>query len=235
MYTGLAIICHPDDMEFYCAGTLLKCKARGDRIVVCNLSSGNLGHMTIKPGELVLIRDSEAKDSCDIGGFEHIYGGFDDLDIYENNRESRNKVVRIIRQVNPDFIITHYPNDYMSDHIATSNLAREAAYAASNPLYAPEIKGKARPMPIYYMQPEAGIGFSPTDYVDVTEYMELKYKMIKCHKSQYEWLEEHDNIDMTEEIRVVSKYNGYQCGVEFAESFALCMTSPKLITKRLLP
>ncbi len=31
MYTVLVISCHPDDMEIACAGTLLKCKERGDR------------------------------------------------------------------------------------------------------------------------------------------------------------------------------------------------------------
>ena len=34
MYTVLAVTCHPDDMEVYCAGTLLKCKARGDRVIL---------------------------------------------------------------------------------------------------------------------------------------------------------------------------------------------------------
>ena len=34
MYTVLVISCHPDDMEIACAGTLLKCKARGDRVVI---------------------------------------------------------------------------------------------------------------------------------------------------------------------------------------------------------
>ena len=30
----LAISCHPDDMEVYCGGTLLKCKERGDTVTV---------------------------------------------------------------------------------------------------------------------------------------------------------------------------------------------------------
>ena len=34
MYTVLVMSCHPDDMEIACAGTLLKCKERGDRVVV---------------------------------------------------------------------------------------------------------------------------------------------------------------------------------------------------------
>ena len=52
--------CHPDDLEIACAGTLLKCKARGDRVVICHLSSGNLGHVIIPPDELVQIRAKEA-------------------------------------------------------------------------------------------------------------------------------------------------------------------------------
>ena len=66
----LAITCHPDDMEIACAGTLLKCKERGDRVVVCHLSSGNLGHVVIPPEELVPIRAKEAEKSAEMGGFE---------------------------------------------------------------------------------------------------------------------------------------------------------------------
>ena len=37
----LAIGCHPDDVELACAGTLAKCVARGDRVIVCHVSSQN--------------------------------------------------------------------------------------------------------------------------------------------------------------------------------------------------
>ena len=47
MYTVLVLSCHPDDMEIAFARTLPKCKTRGDRVVVCHLSSGNLGHVII--------------------------------------------------------------------------------------------------------------------------------------------------------------------------------------------
>ena len=82
----LAISCHPDDMEIHCAGTLLKCKARGDRVVVCHLSSGNLGHVIIPPDELTQMRAKEAERSALLGGFEIIHSRFDDLDIYDNNK-----------------------------------------------------------------------------------------------------------------------------------------------------
>ena len=92
MYTVLAITCHPDDMEIACAGTLLKCKERGDRVVICHLSSGNLGHVVIPPEELIPMRAAEAAKSAAMAGFEIIHSCFNDLDIYDNNKEARDKV-----------------------------------------------------------------------------------------------------------------------------------------------
>ena len=43
----LAIGCHPDDIEISCCGTLAKCVKRGDRVIVCHVSTGNLGHVII--------------------------------------------------------------------------------------------------------------------------------------------------------------------------------------------
>lgn len=235
MYTVLAIICHPDDMEIDCGGTLLKCKERGDRVVVCNLCNGSMGHMVIMPDELIAMRDRESKESCAIGGFEHIPGGFDDLEIYDGNKEARDKVVKIIREVNPDFIITHSPDDYMSDHVATSKLAFDASFAASVPHYSMDIKGEAKVVPIYYMMPDGGINFTPDEYVDVTDYMDKKLEMLACHKSQVSWIKDHDNGDLVEDARVISRFYGMQCGVRYAEAFRLCRVALKQTTKRMLP
>lgn len=57
----LAIGCHPDDMEINCAGTLAKCAKRGDKVVVCHVANGNMGHEVIMPPELREIRIGEAK------------------------------------------------------------------------------------------------------------------------------------------------------------------------------
>ena len=152
MYTVLCISCHPDDMEIACAGTLLKCKERGDRVVICHLSSGNLGHVIIPPDELSVMRANEAKRSAALGNFDEvIWGGFDDLAIYDNNKEARDKVVEVIKHVNPDFIITHDPDDYMPDHVATSKLVFDAAFTATLPNYHVKTPGHAKMVPIYYM------------------------------------------------------------------------------------
>ena len=235
MSTVLVITAHPDDMEIACAGTLLKCKARGDRVVVCHLSSGNQGHEIILPEELTVIRAEEAQRSGRLGGFEVMWGGFDDLEIYDNSRQSRDKVVDIIKQVDPDFIITHDPDDYMPDHTATSRLVFDACFAATLPHYETGVKERARLTPIYYMDPLAGVNFNPTEYVDVTEYIDQKLAMLECHESQITWMRDHDGIDFPDMVRTCCRYRGYQCGADYAEGFKQCQVYLKGTTKRFLP
>ena len=235
MYTVLAITTHPDDMEINCAGTLLKCRERGDRVVVCHLCNGDLGHEIIMPEELAKIRAGEAKTSGALAGIEVIWGGFGDVDIYADNKEARDKVVDVIRQVNPDFIITHDPNDYMPDHVATSKLVFDASFAATVPHYVTKEKTPARLVPIYYMDNLAGVNFEPEEYVDVTNHIDKKLEMLECHASQVVWMRDHDNIDFPDMVRTCSRYRGYQCGAEYAEAFRMCKAYLKGTAKRYLP
>ena len=235
MYTVLVISCHPDDMEIACAGTLLKCKARGDRVVVCHLCNGDLGHEIIQPDELAQIRLGEAKKSGSLAGFEVVWGGFHDVDIYSDNRDARDKVVNVIRSVNPDFIITHDPNDYMPDHVATSRLVFDASFAATVPHYQSDVSTPARLVPIYYMDTLAGVNFNPTEFVDVTPYINQKLEMLECHASQVVWMRDHDNIDFPDMVKTCCRYRGYQCGAGYAEGFRQCQVYLKGTYKRLLP
>ena len=231
----LAIGAHPDDIELACSGTLAKCVKRGDTVIVCHVSSGNLGHVVISPDELQIIRANEAKSAGNLAGIEVIWGGFHDLDIYDNNKEARDKIVDIIKYADPDFIITHSPDDYMPDHTAVSRLVFDASFTATLPNYKTKYNKPAKLVPIYYMDTLSGVNFNPTEYVDISEEINLKLEMLECHKSQLEWMREHDNIDFADMVRTCSKYRGYQCGVEYAEGFRQCQVYLKGTTKRLLP
>ncbi len=235
MYTVLVISCHPDDMEIACAGTLLKCKERGDRVVVCHLCNGNMGHEIIMPDELAAMRAAEAKRSCDLAGFEWMCGNFGDLAIYDNNKEARDRVVDIIRTVDPDFIITHDPNDYMPDHTAVSRLVFDACFTATCPHYTTSVTGHARLVPVYYMDTLAGVNFNPTEFVDVSDHIDKKLEMLNCHESQIVWMRDHDNIDFPDMVRTCCRYRGFQCGADYAEGFRQCQVYLKGTTKRLLP
>ena len=131
----LAIGCHPDDVEIACSGTLAKFVKRGDKVIVCHASSGNLGHVIIPPDELKKIRAEEARRAGALAGIEVICGGFDDLEIFDNNKKARDMMVDVIKYANPDLIITHNPDDYMPDHTAVSRLVFDASFTATLPNY----------------------------------------------------------------------------------------------------
>lgn len=231
----LAIGAHPDDIELACSGTLAKCVERGDTVIVCHASSGNLGHVIIPPDELTVIRANEAKRAGAMAGIEVIWGGYNDLDIYEENKEARDKMVDVIRYANPDFIITHDPDDYMPDHTAVSKLVFDAAFTATLPNYPTKEKTVAKLVPIFYMDTLAGVGFNPEFYVDISKQIDLKMEMLECHESQLVWMREHDNIDFADMVKTCSRVRGYQCGVDYAEAFRQCRVYLKGTTERLLP
>ena len=231
----LAIGAHPDDIEIACSGTLAKCVKRGDTVIVCHVSNGNLGHVVIPPDELAVIRAAEAKKAGSLAGIEIVCAGFSDLDIFDNNREARDKIVEIIQYADPDVIITHNPDDYMPDHTAVSRLVFDASFAATLPNDPTKTHHAAKLVPIYYMDTLAGVNFVPTEFVDITDEIDLKIRMLECHESQLVWMREHDGIDFADMVRTCSRYRGYQCGADYAEGFRPCQVYLKGTTKRLLP
>lgn len=231
----LSIMCHPDDMELDCGGTLIKYKKQGHDVISCYVANGNMGHMVIMPDELREIRRKEAQKAADIAGFESICADFSDLTINSANENQIRELIRIIRYAKPDVIITHCPEDYCSDHVETSKLVFNASFSASCPHFYPEL-GAATPVtPLFYAEPDDSMNFIPTEYVDITDEMEIKDEMMKCHESQLIWLREHDHIDIIESMHSRAAHWGCQCGVKYAEAFRPLIVSGRMRTYRILP
>jgi LmbE family N-acetylglucosaminyl deacetylase len=231
----LVISAHPDDVEINCAGTLKKFIDRGDKVTMCNLCNGDLGHTVIQPAELGQIRLQESKKSAAIIGAEHIWGGFADWSLFDQDREARDKVTDIIRQTNPQLIITHSPDDYHADHVATSKLVFAASFGASIPNYKTKTDKVVNVCPVYYMDNLGGFHFTPTEYVDISEEIDAKLQMLSCHESQLKWMLEHDRIDFSETVRTYSRMRGLQAGVMYAEGFVQMQGWGRMTTQRLLP
>lgn len=230
----LAVGAHPDDLELLCAGTLVKYRKQGHTVIMAHMCMGDKGHFTIPPEELSKIRAEEAKKSAELIGAEIISGGFPDLELLINE-ETRKVAVDIIRQSKPDIIITHYPEDYMVDHVNTSKLIIDASFTATLPHFKTDFPAHNIIPPIFFMDTLAGINFLPTEYVDITEEMEMKEKMLLCHQSQYVWLRDHDHIDYVDFMKNLSKFRGIQCGVTYAEGFRQYQVWGRIVPRRLLP
>lgn len=75
----LAVGCHPDDVEISCYGTLAKCVRRGDKVTVCHVANGNMGHEIIPPDKLREMRANEAKRAGLLAGIEVVTLDIGDL------------------------------------------------------------------------------------------------------------------------------------------------------------
>jgi len=233
----LAVGCHPDDLEIGCGGTLAKLAAQGHQVTMVHVANGNKGHKVIPAEELKRIRSLEAKAAGALIGAEVISLDVPDLAVKSDQDELIGKLVEVIRRTKPDYIITHPPKDYMKDHMEVSRAVFDASFAATVPYYREDANEEAhdKVAPIYYMDTLAGVGFLPTEYVDISDHIETKIQMNDCHQSQIKWLYEHDGIDFLDFVRTVSKFRGLQCGKPYAEGFKQCQAWPRLTAERLLP
>ncbi|MFD0693800.1 PIG-L deacetylase family protein [Paenibacillus sp. GCM10027628] len=233
----LAIGCHPDDLEIGCGGTLAKLASQGHHVTMVHVANGDKGHVVISSDELRLIRAQEAQSAGALIGAQVVSLDVPDLSVKADNDELIGKLVDVIRETKPDYIITHAPEDYMKDHMEVSKAVFDASFAATVPYYRTSGNHEAHSLvaPLYYMDTLAGVGFVPTEYVDVSEFIETKLKMNECHQSQINWLFEHDGIDFIDFVRTVSKFRGLQCGKAYAEGFTQCLIWPRVTTSRLLP
>lgn len=230
----LAIGAHPDDVELLCAGTLARFARDGNEVFICHLCDGNKGSLTHTSSELAEIRRQEAINSAKVIGATSIWGGLSDGEVVLD-LDGRSKVIDVIRQSDPDLIITHSPGDYHSDHVNTSKLVFEATYLANLKLWKSDYDASTKLPYLYYMDTLAGINFEPQEYVDITDTIETKIEMMLNMKSQLGWLKDMHDCDAPEFIKSVAKFRGFQAAVPYAEAFAQQKMYPQGLTRRVLP
>lgn len=231
----LAVGCHPDDLEIGCFGTLARYVKAGNHVTACHITNGDLGHVEIQPDRLREIRNREAENAAKVIGAEAVTLDISDLSVDSMQDTLNEKLIQIIREVKPDVIISHSPQDYMRDHLEAGAMVFRSSFHSSVSHKYPMYPSFGKIAPIYYMDTLAGVNFQPTEYVDISAEIELKLEALSCHESQIVWMRDHDGIDFLDFVRTCSKFRGLQCGVPYAEGFTGCQVWPRLVTKRLLP
>lgn len=190
----LAFGCHPDDVEFECAGTLALLAACGCEVHIATMTGGEVGSPTLSRKQIQKKRLKEAAKSAAVIGAQYHYAGGCDLEV-EYNDAYRRMATRVMREVNPTIVLTLPPMDYMADHEQTSLLVRNAAYIAQVPLYACDTTAPAmkRCPHLYYwnaidLKDIFGRPLPMHFGVDVSSVIHTKEEMLACHASQREWL-----------------------------------------------
>ena len=230
----LAIGAHPDDLELLCGGTLAKYALRGDKVYMCSLTNGNMGHPLYKPEDMARVRLGEMKRSAALIGAEVIWLDVDD-EMSEITKAARLMITDVMRMTKPDVVITHFDQDYHVDHRNASQLAFEAAPLSCVHNIITEHAALEKQPLIYYMDTLGAINFLPTEYVDITDTVEIKKSMFRCHESQDEWMQKATGFNMMDVVESVARVRGYAAGCKYAEGFRRLEAWYRGTTVRVLP
>jgi len=186
---ALVVVAHPDDAEFLCGGSIAKLCAEGWEVNYILTTSGDMGTRDDKLSRPAMsaIREKEQVAAATVLGVKEVVflrypDGF-----YEDTAESRGKIVREVRRLKPDLVITWDPyrtSFTHRDHRLTGQSTIDALYPlARNPLGYPEhlLEGLAvhRVNEVWL----AGTA-NPDHWVDVSDTFDIRIKALRKHKSQ---------------------------------------------------
>jgi len=242
----LALFAHPDDAEFLCAGTLAHLAARGACVHIATMSAGDCGSTTLPPSKIAAVRQREATRAASlIGARYHCLKGKDLLIFYDHLH--LNKVMELVRQVQPSLVFTHPPADYMLDHETVSRLTQTACFGAMAPNYKTGLRHPAPPLSavphLYYVDAFGrrdilGNKIASGFYVNISKTLDRKEEMLACHKSQQAWLKAQQEIPgtlvtMRKMAQEVGKCGGFRWAEGFRQHLGQAFPSDNLL-KQLL-
>src|SRR5215510_3130707 len=191
----IGIFAHPDDPEFFSGGTFARWAAEGAHIIFVLATSGDKGssdpEMTSE--RLVEIREVEERNAASVLGVkEVIFLRYPDGELYPT-LALRRDLSRVIRQKQPDVVVTCDPTVFWSgttsinhpDHRAIGAATLEAVYpTARDRLNFIELERDEK-LPTHKVRQVYISGTqSPTTKVDITDYLETKILSLREHKSQ---------------------------------------------------
>jgi len=191
----LVILAHPDDPEFFCGGTLARWAQAGHHIQYYLLTCGDKGrndHNQDIPGdELCDLRHQEEQAAASVLGVKAVHFLDRDDGTLVPDIDLRRDVVRIIRKMKPDILVTCDPQNLFAtyginhpDHRAAGQVVLDAVFpAAGNDLFFPELLKEGYPP---HMPNEVWVSLTnqPNVTIDITDAWQTKLKALKEHKSQ---------------------------------------------------
>lgn len=196
-----AIGAHPDDIEFNMAGTLSLLAQAGFEPHMMNLSWSNLDSNELSQEETASMRLSEARNAARVIDATHHEPVACDLLILYEERLLR-RVLAVIREVAPTIVLLPSLTDYMEDHTNTARLVVTACFSRAMRHFTSEPPRRAANQDIYLYHTQPHLNrdgmrrfVAPELLVNISKEMETKLKMLACHESQREWLEDTQGLD----------------------------------------
>jgi len=220
----LVVVAHPDDAESFCGGTIARLSQAGSCVSLVMCSNGDRGSHDCRlgPTDLTRLRREEQRQAQSILGIEEVlWFGYRDGEL-AHAADLRDRLVRVIRQIQPEVILTFDPwkhYEFHPDHRAVGFVVCEARMLADLPWICPEdtLEG------IHPWHPSEMYLFAPQEanyWVDISPTIDRKVRARLAHRSQNDFIRcEKDTQAFVQFIQDQAAETGRHGGLAYAEAF----------------
>ncbi|MCC7534427.1 MAG: bacillithiol biosynthesis deacetylase BshB1 [Bacteroidia bacterium] len=178
----LAFGVHPDDVDFSCAGTLLKHIELGKKVGIIDLTAGELG--TRGSADLRLKEAAKAGEILGVAVRENL--GFEDC-FFQNDKKHILDIVKILRKYQPEIVLANAIRDRHPDHGRAAKLLSDACFYSGLKKIETALDGVKqdawRPKAVYHYIQDRDI--KPDFLVDITPYFDKKMEAVQAFSSQF--------------------------------------------------
>jgi len=219
---ALAVVAHPDDMEYGAASAVARWTAQGKDVRYLLVTRGEAGMADRPPEEVAPLREEEQRASCAAVGVRRLEFLNEPDGLVVADLALRRELAAAIRRHRPDVLLSINYRDTFgggswnhADHRAVGVALLDAARDAANPWLFPEVGAPCDPVGFvaFSGSPEA------THAVDITGYLDAGITSLRAHHSYLESLGDPGGEDTVAFLRRMAIVTGTAFGVEHAVSF----------------
>ncbi len=220
---GLAVVAHPDDMEYGAASAVARWTGQGKEVAYLLVTRGEAGIDSMSPEESVAARAGEQEESCQVVGVERIEYLDHPDGLVVADLDLRRDLAGALRRHRPEVVLGINfresfggPSWNHADHRAVGIALLDAVRDAGNRWIFPELG-----------EPWSGTRFAlfshsleSTYGVDVTETLGAGIESLRCHRIYLDHLG-GDVPDPDEMLRSSAAASGPRLGTTYAVPFEL--------------
>lgn len=223
--SALAIVAHPDDLEYGTAAAVARWTSQGKRVNYCLATSGEAGIDGLHPREAGPLREQEERASAAIVGVDTVeFLGFPD-GVLEYGLPLRRAIAAAVRRHQPNVVVTGNYHDAwapglpnQADHIALGRAVLDGVRDAGNRwVFTDLLEAGLEPWRVETVLVSA----SPqtTHAVDVTDHFATGVASLQAHAVYLRGLGGGPMSEPEEFLESIARQTGAGLGVRFAVGF----------------
>jgi LmbE family N-acetylglucosaminyl deacetylase len=224
--SALAIVAHPDDLEYGAASAIARWTSHDKQIAYCLLTRGEAGIDGLPPEQAGPLREREQRESARVVGVEDVeFLGYPD-GVLEYGLPLRRAIAGVIRRRRPEVVITgNFRETFgggflnQADHIATGRAVLDGIRDAGNRWVFRDLAGAG-------LEPWGGVRMllasgSPlaAHAVDVTEHLSRGVASLEAHAEYLSGLGDNAMGEPAEFLEAIARATGSRLGTKFAVAF----------------